>query len=221
MGRSVKRKSDEYGYNSAFPKILRALMENKDDLSPLKRSVTQAELARYLGITRQAVSAYTLGESIPDMLTFKAIADYFQVSYAYLLGVTNVLKDENKNLAETAGLRPQTQNAILNICKSGKHAFAFMCLVETMEFYDIINAIASYLDICWTRSYSTQELLAFDEEIRKKTGGALHVVPAKLEKNMLIQSAQTYLADAIKFIDQKTDPTAKANDGRIWREEEK
>lgn len=78
MSEKSKRNSENYGYDSPFPKRLRILMENRNDISPLKRSVTQAELARHLGITRQAVSAYALGTSVPDMLKFKTIADFFR-----------------------------------------------------------------------------------------------------------------------------------------------
>ena len=208
--------SHEYGYESFFPCALRALMENKDNISPLKRKVTQAELARHLGITRQAVSAYTLGTSVPDMLKLKAIADFFKVSYGYLLGATNIIQDDHKNFAELAGLRPQTQKAILDICRSNKDSFAFMLLVETVEFYEIINSIAAYLSISWTKNVSSEELMSIDKEVREKTGGALRTVPAKLEKNMLIMNAQKYLSDAIRRIDKKTDPTGKTDDKRIW-----
>ncbi len=220
MSQSGKCAAMEYGYNSAFPEILRALMENRNNISPLKRKVTQAELSKHLGITRQAVSAYTLGTSVPDMLKFKLIADYFQVSYSFMLGTTNVIKDDYKNLAEIAGLRPQTQSAIVNICKTPEHAFAFMLLIETMEFYDIINALVSYLSISKTRNYTQEELLSIDADVQKRTGGALRVVPAALEKNMTLQNAQIYLADAIRRIDKETDPTMKSNDGRIWREDD-
>ena len=211
--------SEEYGYESSFPCALRALMENKDNISPLKRKVTQAELARHLGITRQAVSAYTLGTSVPDMLKFKAIADFFKVSYGYLLGTTNIIQDEKKNFVELAGLRPQTQTAILNICRSNNDLRAFMRLVETLEFYEIINAIASYLSISWTKAVSSEELISIDAEVQKKTGGALRAVPAKLEKNMLIMNAQKYLSDAMQRIDKETDPTGKTDDKRIWSED--
>lgn len=219
MGSKSNGSPEEYGYDSFFPLALRALMENKNNISPLKRKVTQAELARYLGITRQAVSAYTLGTSVPDMLKFKAIADFFKVSYGYLLGTTNIIQEEQKNFVELAGLRPQTQNAILNICQSHNHAFAFMLLVETPEFYEIINAIASYLSINWTKTVSSEELISIDAEVQKKTGGALRAVPAKMEKNMLIMNAQKYLSDAMQRIDEETDPTGKTDDKRIWSED--
>lgn len=196
-------------------------MENKDNISPLKRKVTQAELASHLGITRQAVSAYTLGTSVPDILKFKAIADFFKVSYGYLLGASNIINDEYGSFIEKTGLRPQTQNAILNICSSGKHAFAFMLLVETAEFFDIINAVVSHLSINWTKSVSPDEMLSIDADVRRKTGGALRVVPASLEKTMLVMNAQKYLADAMSRIDKESDPTTKVSDGRIWRSDEK
>lgn len=206
MSGPVKRPAEGYGYNSDFPERLRALMENRNSISPLGRTVTQAELARHLGITRQAVSAYTLGTSVPDMLKFKEIADFFKVTYAWLLGSSTLMIEDHNNFAEKAGLGARTINAILRICKVPEYAFSFMCLVETMEFEEILNAIWAYLSIHWTKRVSTDDLVRIDAKVRKETGGALRAVPATMEKNYLIMNAQTYLSDAIKSIDKKTTP---------------
>lgn len=206
MSGPVKRPTEGYGYNSDFPERLRALMENKNSISPLGRTVTQAELARHLGITRQAVSAYTLGTSVPDMLKFKEIADFFNVSYAWLLGSSVLINEDHNNFAEKSGLGTKTLKAILRICNVPDYAFAFMCLVETMEFEEILNAIWAYLSIHWTKRVSTDDLVRIDAKVRKETGGALRAVPATMEKNLLIMNAQTYLSEAIKSIDKRTTP---------------
>lgn len=209
-----------YGYDSAFPLLLRALMENKNDISPLRRTVSQSELAEAVGVTRQAISTYALGTSVPDMLRFKAIADFFHVNYGFLLGATNIISNDSGSLIEKAKFRPQTQSALLKICSTPRNAASFAFLVETQEFYDIVNAISAHLSISWTKSVSSDELIAADKEIVRQTGGALRVVPASLEKNMLIMNAQSYLADAMKSIDMRTDPTSKDGTNRIWRSDE-
>lgn len=75
-------------YNSAFPRTLRTLMENRVP------SVTQSELGKAIGKTRQAVGYYSDGSSSPDWETLVKIADFFNVSVDYLLGRTRIISPE-------------------------------------------------------------------------------------------------------------------------------
>lgn len=220
MDNKGKRTAEGYGYDSMFPMTLRALMSNETGVSPLGRSVTQAELARHLGVTRQAVSAYALGTSVPDMLKFKEIADFFKVSYAYLLGTTPLINEDHNNFAEKSHLGTRTLNAILKICENPRDAFSFILLVESSEFYEIINAITAYLSIHWTKRITSDELLEVDAMVRKKTGGALRAVPASMEKNLLIINAQKYLENAIRQIGKQTSPPPEKANGVFWDDEE-
>ena len=52
-----------------------------------KNNMTQAELARYLGITRSSVNAWELGISTPSTQYIVELANLFQVSTDYLLNV--------------------------------------------------------------------------------------------------------------------------------------
>lgn len=47
-------------------------------------NLTQAELAEKMGYTDKAISKWERGESIPDVLTLKALADTFGVTLNYL-----------------------------------------------------------------------------------------------------------------------------------------
>jgi len=49
------------------------------------KRTTQKELAEYLGVRPQSVSAYLCGESVPSAKNCLAMADYFDVSADYLL----------------------------------------------------------------------------------------------------------------------------------------
>ena len=44
------------------------------------KKITQDEIAGFLGVKRQTYSAYERGVSVPDSLTLKKLADYFEVS---------------------------------------------------------------------------------------------------------------------------------------------
>ena len=65
-----------------------------DDLSirlkNLRQSLglNQADVARALGMKGAAISKYETGRSIPDAETLKKIANYFNVSSDYLLGIS-------------------------------------------------------------------------------------------------------------------------------------
>ena len=50
------------------------------------RNMTQAQLAKALGISKSAVSMYERGNREPELELLQAMADYFQVSVSSLLG---------------------------------------------------------------------------------------------------------------------------------------
>ena len=54
----------------------------KDNLISLRKRhrLSQGELAEKLGISRQTISKYETGESVPDIEKCKVIAEYFEVS---------------------------------------------------------------------------------------------------------------------------------------------
>lgn len=58
--------------------------------------MTQLELAEYLNYTDKAVSKWERGESIPDVITLKALADRFSVTVDYLLRADHPLETEKK-----------------------------------------------------------------------------------------------------------------------------
>lgn len=63
-------------------------METKDIIMALrtKNSLTQEELAQKVFVTRQAVSRWEAGETVPNTETLKLLSGLFQVSINTLLG---------------------------------------------------------------------------------------------------------------------------------------
>ncbi len=63
-------------------------METKDILFKLRseKGVSQDELAAQLFVTRQAVSRWETGETVPNTETLKRLSSYFDVSINTLLG---------------------------------------------------------------------------------------------------------------------------------------
>lgn len=54
-----------------------------------KRGITQAELARKLGVTRSGVNAWEMGISVPSTQYIAELSVFFGVSVDYLLGLNN------------------------------------------------------------------------------------------------------------------------------------
>lgn len=98
-------------YNSAFPRTLRTLMENRVP------SVTQSELGKAIGKTRQAVGYYSDGSSSPDWETLVKIADFFSVSVDYLLGRTRIMSPDAslRSASEYTGLSEEAITAFLRM----------------------------------------------------------------------------------------------------------
>lgn len=109
MPRVKKNSYDEY--NSEFASRLRYLMDH--------RETNQQKLADFIGVTRQAVSAYTLGISLPDIDKFEKIACFFDVSTEYLLGRTNVMETniEKQAVARALQLSEESIDRILDLQK--------------------------------------------------------------------------------------------------------
>jgi len=91
----VKKNSYEQ-YDSPFASRLRDLLSVP--------GMNQSKLADSIGVTRQAISAYSLGISLPDIEKFGKIADFFGVSTEFLLGRTNVSEPDATKQAVAAYL---------------------------------------------------------------------------------------------------------------------
>ena len=62
---------------SPFPSKLRAIMK--------ERRITQEELSEFLGVSRQTISDYLRGQSVPNIYMADKIANYFNISILWLL----------------------------------------------------------------------------------------------------------------------------------------
>ena len=69
------------------------------------RKMTQAELADKLNYSDKAVSKWERGESVPDVLVLKSIADLFGVSLDYLLEENHVTVPQPAEVASSMRLR--------------------------------------------------------------------------------------------------------------------
>ncbi len=63
-------------------------------------NLTQAALAKVLGITRSSVNAWEMGISVPSTQYIVEISQYFGVSTDYLLGVNDTATFEVRGLSD-------------------------------------------------------------------------------------------------------------------------
>ena len=90
----------------------------KQRLSELRGThrLTVKQLAETLGVSRQTIAAYEKGDSVPDIILFAAMTDYFNVSADYLLGREDYA-ERNKTLPLPQGFKDHNTNLMLEIAQ--------------------------------------------------------------------------------------------------------
>ena len=73
--------NDNDNYFLPFPRRLRSLFD--------ETRANQQEVAKYVGVSRQAVSQWLNGKTTPDCYSFKKVAAFFNVPLEYLYGDTD------------------------------------------------------------------------------------------------------------------------------------
>lgn len=63
------------------------MLAQKLRLVRTQKKITQDEVAQFLKVKRQTYSAYERGVSVPDSLTLKKLADYFDVPTDYFFSL--------------------------------------------------------------------------------------------------------------------------------------
>lgn len=80
----------------------------------LKENMTQAQLAQKLGLTKSVISAYETGLRLPSYDILIHIAQIYNVSTDYLLGL------EHKQELDLSGLSQGEKIALINLIKAMK-----------------------------------------------------------------------------------------------------
>ena len=164
-----KQESKLKGYDNIFATRLRELME--------QTKTTQGTLAKESGCSRQAISQYMDGSSIPNVDKLLSIADFFGVSTDYLLG-----REEKKNEKElqhivsgytglsveaiqylrysvTTWRKPTLPTDTLSICNQFIEKGSFSLLIETMSNY--YNELESTTNVIGSAALTLKEM--YDE----------------------------------------------------------
>lgn len=136
-------------YYKPFPTRLRRLM--RGDAGKINRTVSQQELADYLGLkARQSVSAYCDGSGQPSWENIAKIAEYFSVSTDWMLGVTNIESVE-RNIqvaASTLGISGKAAENLARISTETEDDNIFISLKKSAA-HDALNRILESEDVLW------------------------------------------------------------------------
>lgn len=78
----------------------------KNRIAELRKTkkLSQAQLAKNTGLTRQAISLYEIGKREPKLETWIKLAKFFEVPIPYLQGISNYTRDDEKELERLAPL---------------------------------------------------------------------------------------------------------------------
>lgn len=139
-------------------------METKDVLIFIreKHSLTQAEMAEKLFITRQAVSRWETGETIPNTEALKLISKTFDVSINTLLGSPRQLICQccGMPLDDTTMSREKDNTLNENYCK--------WCYAEGNFVYNDLSVLINFLLEHNNLNCSKKEAeLFYEEQLRK------------------------------------------------------
>ncbi|MFG6352593.1 MAG: helix-turn-helix domain-containing protein [Oscillospiraceae bacterium] len=184
--------------NAPFPTQLRELRE--------KRGVSQAVFAKALGVSKSTVGLWETGDTLPDAKSIRDIAEYFEVTADYLLGLSTATRGEFHDFARVTHFNVSTIGQLTfhaGSCRNDKgdkrKRLPFEYLICTNEFSGIVDLLRDYLDVFahirgedHSKEY-LQKYVTLDSMVDNLSNGNFHVISSALFSQSLIARAQQLL----------------------------
>lgn len=122
----------------------------------------QADIAELLDVTRQSVSQYCGGASLPPVDKLVILADYFDVSTDYLLGRTDIKTTDTtvKDICAYTGLSEEAINEILFVKEVKKDPECMELLSDVIaseDFYNVLDCIYKFYESLYLIEPSTND----------------------------------------------------------------
>ncbi|WP_288646512.1 helix-turn-helix domain-containing protein [uncultured Lactobacillus sp.] len=118
-----------------------------------EKNLSQTDIAKALGVTRQAISLYEKGDREPKLETWQKLADFFGVSVSYLQGIgtirdpeanINTLKDElYKNISSNIS----NKLLLFNGKKLNSQAKEELTNITVEKFVNIFDTVIKNVDM--------------------------------------------------------------------------
>lgn len=167
-----------------------------------KKDVSQGDLAKVIGLTRQAISNYENNERTPNKEIWEKLASYFNVSVPYLKGAYSKKEILEKLQQEYICGSKENSNSISHAIKNSEITFNvdLIAIAKGIVFYDQPNFnLLTEKEITnfyfWEKNFSfifdnlainwlvTKPLDATDEDISNALNDALSVELLRLERD--------------------------------------
>lgn len=167
-----------------------------------KKDVSQGDLAKVTGLTRQAISNYENNERTPNKEIWEKLASYFNVSVPYLKGAYSKKEILEKLQQEYICGSKENSNSISHAIKNSEITFNvdLIAIAKGIVFYDQPNFnLLTEKEInnfyFWEKNFSfifdnlainwlvTKPLDATDEDISNALNDALSVELLRLERD--------------------------------------
>ncbi len=117
-----------------------------------KNNFSQEDLAEKVGVTRQTISKWELGETAPDLKQAKVLSQVFKVSLDELVDndIKNIIIEKTTNTEKLAGM-------IINILKA-LGTFFLIYLIIMIIIFIIFSFVDKQSDEEKSVSYNVQEI---------------------------------------------------------------
>ena len=171
------------GWNGIFAKRFRNLMETRKING---KNITQQDLANYLKTKRQSISQYADGSILPNSEKMYLIAQFFNVSIDYLMGLVDVESIDiyNKKISQTIGLNDESIKNLRTSKEDNKNNIQVVNILlnENTGGLKVLNSILSYL------SFDKTTYSAIPDDLIKAYNGKIYTIDSeKMENVMLMQ----------------------------------
>lgn len=183
--------------NNPFSKRLREIME--------ERHTTQKQLAETIKMRPQTVSLYMNGQSLPDVLTLKKIADFFDVSADWLLDREGAVKSINADLAAAVRYTNLSEDACKCLNRDGKQFF-FRDVASLFITSDSMMDVAQGVALCkghLVRGADIAATLSPPGKRQKDLPGSA-IQRLRIEESAYKATRYEVTESVLKFIDEQT-----------------
>lgn len=135
--------------SAEFPTRMRELRKLKGER--LNKTVSQEEAAKAVGVTRSTIGLYESGENVPDIKAIVKIAEYYETTVNYLLGIDERPKYEDDFIAKKTGL---TEEAIKSLTQWHNTPHN-MLSAHIHSYTDFLNEIIPQLPLSVGMDYNS------------------------------------------------------------------
>lgn len=120
--------------------------------------LTQEQLANELNVSRGAISYYEKGSRTPDIEFLDSLAEYFDLPFDFVMGYTDNIKEEHRNMYEFYGL---TDGACEELDRNPEIGHLISTILEHEDFLPLKQLFKGYIKNYNTFNYNQLGYISF------------------------------------------------------------